>query len=90
MGLERKKVYKKEQADSLEKRVLTGKNQKLTPIEREEMKEKHQKDRDLFEEKHMSKRFTLIYPQKAGEDQYKPFLDQAAEIWEVFTTGKKF
>lgn len=43
-----------------------------------------------FEEKAVSDRFMLIYPNGKTDQNYQTFLDRAKDMWEQFTTGKKY
>ena len=90
LSLQRKKAYKKAQADDLKRRVLTGKNVKLTPEEKDTARRETHEERVKFEEENISERFMLIYPNGKTDQSYQQFLDKAQDMWEQFTTGKKY
>ena len=53
--------YKNKRRQELQKRVLTGKKVKLTPEEKQEQSEKAQKERTVWEQKHLGA-YEQIYP----------------------------
>jgi hypothetical protein len=48
------------------------------------------KERDEFEKTNMSERFSLIFPNGKTDDKYFVYMAKAHDLWETFTTGKKY
>lgn len=59
--LARKEEYKRQQAENLLMRMRTGKQTKLTPEERNEIKAKNEVEREQFEVKNLGK-YIMLYP----------------------------
>jgi hypothetical protein len=82
-----KQKYKNKKKNELQKRVLTGKQVKYSLEDKQNYKIKKVKEREKYESKHLGG-FTLIYPNDSIE-KYKPFINEASNIWEEFTGCKK-
>lgn len=70
-------------------RILTGKQAKMTPEEREVKKQQKLKERFKFEAKRM-RGYELIYPCANAEraEKFEQMIKKSNEIWDEFTTGK--
>ena len=74
--------------------MMTGKNQKLSPLEKEEKRREHNVIRD-FKEKPILGGFTMIFPfSEVPENhqmikKYDSFLDSAQEFYESINIGRK-
>ena len=79
----------KDRKENLQSRILTGKQNKLTPQEREVERKNRLAERFKFESKRM-RGYELIYPSadKVRNALYEQMLKKANEMWDEFTTGK--
>ena len=74
----------------MEKRILTGKTQKISNEEKEKLKQERIKERSQFEETRRGG-YELIYPSKNEKrnKEYDTFIQKANDLWDEFTTGNK-
>lgn len=88
LSVPRKQAYIKKHTEEFQKRMLTGKQLKYTPEERQQLARTYQEERDDFEAENTGN-FKLIYPTPYGGDPYKKFLKMSHAVWEEFNFGFK-
>ena len=87
----KKNTYFNNQRIQFQKRILTGKAQKLTQEEKEQKRKEHDEKRNRIESK-ISGGYKLVYPGDLDIvklDRYKKFEDTSRELFDYFTLGKK-
>ena len=78
--------YKRQKAMEFQKRAIKGKT-KISQEEKENMRAEKLRKRNKYEAKNKGN-YELIYPsEEFTEEEYKKFLDTAAECYEEFNNG---
>lgn len=74
----------------MEKRILTGKQNKLVGEDKEKLRQEKLKERFLFEKDKIGG-YELIYPcnNEDRNKEYESFIQKANDLWDDFTTGGK-
>ena len=73
----------------MKERILTGKQNKFDPVEKEKQRQVQLEERFEYEKKRKGQ-YELIYPWPDEEKnkKYASFIVKANELWDEFTTGK--
>ena len=96
MNQERRENFIRMKQRQMAERILTGKQDKVDPQVKKQLKEERLAERFKFENAQMrcggSNKFDLIFPRLYEEEknqQYEIFIKKANDIWDEFTTGAK-
>lgn len=90
VSYENRQRHIKIKKEEMEKRILTGKTQKIGGEDREKLRQEKLKERFEYERDRMGG-YELIFPSKdeAMNQQYEAFIQKANDLWDDFTTGGK-
>ena len=79
----------KQRRDKIETRIRTGKTLKMTPMEREKLRQQKLQERFKFEAERMAG-YELIFPcgDRSRTTNYETLLKKSHEIWDDFNLGK--
>ncbi|CAD8188256.1 unnamed protein product [Paramecium octaurelia] len=92
MNVNREEKYRliQEKHQEMQKRILTGRNIRMTQEDRKAIVEQYQLIRDAYEDEHLGG-FEKIYPcdEEYETDYYTQFLNYASDIFEESTGTKK-
>jgi tubulin polyglutamylase TTLL6/13 len=87
VSLKNKKKYLKKLKEDIFKRSMTGKLERMSKEEKDELIKKLSDKRDKFEAKNLGG-YRKIYPVE-GSDKYNQFIEAADNIWQEWTGAKK-
>lgn len=83
----KKMKFKRQKAIEFQHRALNGKV-KVPPEEREKLKERAAKKRDIYDKKNLGD-YELIFPsEEFTVTAMKPFLDSSLQLYQEFNNGK--
>lgn len=90
VSYENRQRHIKAKKEEMEKRILTGKTQKIQGEDREKLRQEKLKERFSYEETRMGG-YELIYPSRdeTRNKEYEAFIQKANDLWDDFTTGGK-
>ena len=90
LSVRRRNKYKLQKKQEFQKRVISGKHQRISNEEKEALKIEKERKRLEWELKNTGD-FTLVYPAKSEEEmrEYDAFMAQAKVVFEEFTGAKK-
>jgi putative sterol carrier protein len=85
----KRKELVKQRRDKIETRIRTGKTLKMTPMEREKLRQQKLQERFKFEAERMAG-YELIFPcgDRSRTTNYETLLKKSHEIWDDFNLGK--
>eukprot|EP00828_Plagiopyla_frontata_P043680 TRINITY_DN6909_c0_g1_i1.p4 TRINITY_DN6909_c0_g1~~TRINITY_DN6909_c0_g1_i1.p4 ORF type:complete len:128 (+),score=25.65 TRINITY_DN6909_c0_g1_i1:901-1284(+) len=81
-----RETIKNNMRQQMQKRVLTGKKEKLTPEEKEIIRQNAQEERDRWEQANLGQ-YEKIYPLENDEltQKYSEFIEHAFKMWQELT-----
>lgn len=86
VNLRNRKKYLKKQKEDILKRTMTGKLERLTKEQKDEIIKKLNVRRDKYELKHLGE-YRKIYPVE-GSEKYDKFIETADNLWQEWTGAK--